>query len=262
MSAETSGAKTVFVAGGTSGINRAIAEAYARQGHRVAVLSRSAEKVEDTVAVLSGHSSALGFVADVRDADAVGTALSNVHDLWGDIDILISGAAGNFVAPAESLSTNGFKSVIDIDLLGTFNVLRLAWPYLRKPGASILSISASTAWMPTKGQVHVGAAKAGIDQVTRTLALEWGQHGIRVNAIAPGPVADTEGMRRLAPTDDAVAGWTRAVPLGRFATTADIVSATQWLCSDAAGYVTGVILDVDGGLSLGGSSAINAAMQQ
>ncbi|MGB3485057.1 MAG: SDR family oxidoreductase [Mycobacterium sp.] len=258
-----SDSKVVFVAGGTSGINRAIAEAYARDGHKVAVLSRSAEKVESTLAALAAHGgSTLGFTADVRDAEAVASAMGSTHGTWGEIDILISGAAGNFVSPAHTLSTNGFKSVVDIDLLGTFNVMRCAWPHLRKPGAAVINITAATAWMPTKGQIHVGAAKAGVDQVTRTLALEWGEHGVRVNAVAPGPVEGTEGMRRLAPSASAVAGWTQAVPLGRFATTADITAAVQWLCSDAAGYITGVVLNVDGGLCLGGSSAISAAMQQ
>jgi NAD(P)-dependent dehydrogenase (short-subunit alcohol dehydrogenase family) len=259
--AVTSEARSVFVAGGTSGINLAVAEAFADQGCKVAVLSRSPEKVDSTVARLSERSPALGYVGDVRDPVAVADAFREAAAAHGPIDVVVSGAAGNFVAPAAEMSANGFKAVVDIDLLGTFNVLRAAWEHVRKPGASIVNISAAQSWLPTAGQAHVCAAKAGVDQLTRTLALEWGPAGVRVNSVAPGPVEGTEGMRRLAPTPAAVAGWTQAVPLRRFATTTDIAGAVLWLTSDAASYVTGVVLSVDGGLCLGGSGAAAAAMQ-
>lgn len=252
--------KVVFVAGGTSGINLAMAKAFAAEGARVAVLSRNAEKVAKAVAEL-GTDNALGFAADVRDAEAVRAAFENTHRAWGDIDILVSGAAGNFQAAASELSPNGFSSVVGIDLIGTFNVMRGAYEYLRKPGASIINLTAAQSWLPTPGQIHVSAAKAGVDQVTRTLAMEWGPVGVRVNSIAPGPVEGTEGMRRLAPTPESYEAWTTAVPLRRFADVSDITDAALWLCSDKARYVTGVVLSVDGGLSLGGSSAIVSAMQ-
>ena len=119
----------------------------------------------------------------------------------GELDILVSGAAGNFPALANDMSPNGFKSVVDIDLLGSFHVLRSAFPYLTKPGASVINISAPQAFVPMPMQSHVCAAKAGVDMLTRTLALEWGPYGIRINSISPGPIADTEGMRRLAPNE-------------------------------------------------------------
>lgn len=253
--------RNVFVAGGTSGINLAIAHAYARSGARVAVLSRSQDKVDAARAELGAVTPALGYAVDVRDYDAVSAAFEDVDAQWGPIDVVVSGAAGNFVAPAAELSSNGFKTVVDIDLLGTFNVARASWPHLRKPGASLISITAAQSWLPTAGQAHVGAAKAGIDQLTRTLALEWGPAGVRVNAVAPGPIEGTEGMRRLAPTPEAMTAWERAVPLGRAGRTDDICEAVTWLTSPAASYVTGVVLSVDGGLALGGSSAIVAAMQ-
>lgn len=249
------------MAGGTSGINLAIAQGYAAAGCSVAVLSRDPAKVEAAVATLGGPERALGFVADVRDAAAVTDAFDTTAATWGPIDVVVSGAAGNFAAPAADLSPGGFKAVVDTDLLGTFHVVRAAWPHLRKPGASVVSITAAQSWLPTPGQAHVGAAKAGVDQLTRTLAIEWGPEGVRVNAVAPGPVEGTEGMRRLAPTPEAEAAWTRAVPLRRFATTDDVVEAVTWLTSPAAAYVTGVVLSVDGGLALGGSSAIGAAMR-
>lgn len=254
--------KTVFIAGGTSGINLGIAEAFVRAGARVAVLSRSQDKVDAAVErLLSLGGDALGFAADVRSAEAVGAALASTAQRWGPIDVLVSGAAGNFLSPAAELSPNGFKTVVDIDLLGTFHVMRMAWPHLRRPGAAVLNITAAQSWLPTPLQVHVCAAKAGIDQITRTLAMEWGGEGVRVNAIAPGPIEGTEGMHRLAATPAAHQAWTDSVPLRRFGTLQDIGRAALWLCSDEASYITGVVLPVDGGVALGGSSAIVRAMQ-
>ncbi|MEO8296503.1 MAG: SDR family oxidoreductase [Burkholderiales bacterium] len=253
--------QVVFVAGGTSGINRGIAEAYARAGARVAVQSRRQEKVDATVALLrAAGAQALGFAADVRDFAATEAALAATAKAWGPLDVVISGAAGNFPSPAADLSANAFKTVVDIDLLGTFNVLRASWPHLRKPGAALLNITAAQSWLPMPLQVHVCAAKAGIDQVTRTLAMEWGAAGVRVNAIAPGPIAGTEGMSRLAPTPAAEQAWTDCVPLRRFGQLDDIARAAMWLCSDQASYITGVVLSVDGGVALGGSSGMTRAM--
>ena len=149
----------------------------------------------------------------------------------------------------------------EVKIDGTFNVMRGAYEHLRKPGAAIINITAFQSWSPTPFQAHVCAAKAGIDQLTRTLAMEWGPSGVRINSIAPGPIAGTEGMRRLAPTPEAEAATTAAVPLGRYGTTDDIAEAALWLCSDKAGYVTGTVLSVDGGLALGGSSALSGAIR-
>lgn len=253
--------KTVFIAGGTSGINLGIAEAFVRAGAKVAVLSRRQEKVDAAVAQLQAlGGTARGFAADVRNADAVAAAMAATAADWGALDVVVSGAAGNFLSPAEDLSANAFKTVVDIDLLGTFNVLRAAWPHLRKPGAALLNITAAQSWLPTPLQIHVCAAKAGIDQVTRTLAMEWGGSGVRVNAIAPGPIADTEGMSRLAPTPGALEAWVDCMPLKRMGTKQDISRAALWLCSEEASFITGVVLSVDGGVALGGSSAMTRAM--
>ncbi|MGO3325557.1 SDR family oxidoreductase [Gordonia sp. (in: high G+C Gram-positive bacteria)] len=253
--------RVVFVAGGTSGINFAVAQHYAALGCRVAVLSRSQDKVDAAVhALADSGADAIGFAADVRDAQAVDDAFARAAQAWGPIDVLVSGAAGNFAAPASELSPRGFETVVDIDLVGTFNVMRAAWGRLSTPGAAIVNVTAAQSWLPIPGQIHVNAAKAGIDQVTRTLAVEWGPNGIRVNSVAPGPVSGTEGMRRLAPTESSVKAWTQAVPLRRFAETDDVVRAIDWLCSDAASYVTGQVLSVDGGLALGGAGAIASAI--
>lgn len=253
--------QVVFVAGGSSGINLGIAEAFAAVGARVAILGRSQEKLDTAASQLNkyGHG-VLSFSADVRDFDAVSNAMAETVKSFGPIDIVISGAAGNFLAPAAMMSSNAFRSVIDIDLLGTFNVVRAAFKFLNKPGGRIINISAGQSWMPTPMQAHVCAAKAGIDQLTRTLAIEWGVEGVRVNAIAPGPIEGTEGMARLAPTPKAHDAWMRSIPLGRFGQLEDISRAALWLCSEEASFITGVVLSVDGGLALGGSGSIVQAL--
>ncbi|MDR2330055.1 MAG: SDR family oxidoreductase [Comamonas sp.] len=250
----------VFVAGGSSGINLGIAKAFARAGAHVVVMSRSADKVAQAAAELEAlGAQALGLSADVRDPAAVQAALEQAHARFGPIDVLVSGAAGNFIAPAKDLSPNGFKTVVDIDLNGSFHVLRLAYPMLRKPGASVINISAPQGVNPTMYQVHACAAKAGIDMMTKVLALEWGEDGIRVNSISPGPIGDTEGMRRLAPTADALERAVSTVPLLRMGSTDDVAHMALFLSSELASYVTGAIIPVDGGAALRGGRDMRAS---
>ena len=249
--------KSIVVVGGTSGINRGIAEAFARHGARVAVASRSQAKVDDTVAALTGlgASDAVGFSADVRDLEALQRGLDGVRDRFGEFDAVVSGAAGNFPALAANLSSNGFRAVTEIDLLGTFHVMKAIYPHLRKPGASIVNISAPQAFVPIKAQVHVGAAKAGVDMITRTLALEWGGEGIRVNSVVPGPIEGTEGMDRLAPDPRMRERVAETVPLGRLGRPDDVANACLFLTSELGAYVTGAVLTVDGGWSQTGCGA-------
>ena len=250
--------KFVFVAGGTSGINLGVAQAFGDAGARVAVLSRSQAKVDAAVASLREYGGeAQGFAADVRDYAAIEDALGRAHTHVGKIDVLVSGAAGNFPAKAVGMSANAFKSVVDIDLLGTYHVLRAAYPYLKKPGASVINISAPQSFLPMSYQMHVCAAKAGVDMITRVGALEWGREGVRVNSVVPGPIAGTEGMARLAPNVEAEAGVKGTVPLGRYGTTLDIANCCLWLASNMASYVSGAVIPVDGGWSLGGASELS-----
>ncbi len=244
------GGKVVVVVGGTSGINRGIAEMFAAHGAKVAVASRKQEKVDDTVAKLKQlGSDAMGFAVDVRELEALQAGLQSVHERFGDFDVVVSGAAGNFPSLANDLSGNAFKSVIDIDLRGTFHVMKAVYPFLRKPGASVINISAPQAFIPMKAQLHVCAAKAGVDMITRTLALEWGAAGVRVNSVVPGPIDGTEGMARLAPDENIRKMVARSVPLGRLGTTEDVGHACLFLASELGSFVSGTILPVDGGWS-------------
>ncbi|WP_293387766.1 SDR family oxidoreductase [Nevskia sp.] len=262
MSYDYSG-KTVFVSGGTSGINLGIAHGFAKAGAKLAVMSRSQDKVDAAIAELKAHGGeVIGFAADVRDYAAVDAAFKDTSLRLGNIDVLISGAAGNFPSPAMGISPNGFKSVVDIDLLGTFHVVRAAFPYLTKPGASVINISAPQAWIALEFQMHVCAAKAGVDMVTRVAAIEWGPLGVRVNSISPGPIEGTEGMRRLAPNERATELVRDSVPMGCFGSTDDIAQAAMWLSSPLARYVTGVVLPVDGGWSLGGVTAMGSGIKK
>ncbi len=252
--------KVAFLTGGGSGINLSIAECFAAQGARVALMGRKQDKLDRAVeGIRAAGGAALGIAGDVRQYEACERALQGAREAFGEIDMLVCGAAGNFPAAVLGMSANGFKSVVDIDLLGAFNTCRAAYQHLRKPGAAVIAISATHAFVPIAGQAHVCAAKAGIDMLCKTLAIEWGPAGVRVNVIAPGPVDDTEGMRRLAPTAEARRQAMAGVPLGRFATKDEIAALALFLCSEAAAYITGAVCVCDGGQSLLGSRSFTAA---
>ncbi|MBO2696466.1 SDR family oxidoreductase [Shewanella algae] len=250
--------KYVVVVGGTSGINLCIAKAFAVAGAHVAVASRNPEKVAAAVALLNEanpQGQHLGLSFDVRDLPALEQGFAVLAQSFPHIDVLVSGAAGNFPASAAKLSANGFKSVMDIDLLGSFQVLKQAYPMLKRPGASIIQISAPQAYIAMPMQLHVCAAKAGVDMLTRTLALEWGPEGIRINSLVPGPIAGTEGFNRLAPSAQLQQQVAESVPLKRNGQGEDLANAALFMASPMASYITGTILPVDGGWSLGGASA-------
>src|SRR5712671_2080823 len=208
--------KNAIVTGGGSGINFAIARRFAANGASVALIGRTKEKLDSAAdEIRKAGGTASGHPADVRDYDALAAAIKSARDAHGQIDLVVCGAAGNFPAPVLGMSANGFKAVVDIDLLGTFNTCRAAYEHLRRPGASILAISAAHANLPIAFRSHVCAAKAGVELLIRTLALEWGPDGVRCNCITPGLTADTEGMRRLAPDKEIEERVTGTIPLGR-----------------------------------------------
>jgi NAD(P)-dependent dehydrogenase (short-subunit alcohol dehydrogenase family) len=245
--------KTVFVTGGGSGINLGIARNFAALGANLAICGRTREKLD----AAAGELRALGAkvcaeTADVRDFAAVEAAMAKARTELGPIAVLVAGAAGNFPCAAEQLSPNGFKSVVDIDLLGTFNASRAAFEQLKETKGSIIFVSAGQAFIPYAWQAHVGAAKAGVDNLMRNLAMEWGRFGIRVNSIAPGPIGGTEGMRRLGP-EELHEQFKRVIPLGRFGTVDDIGQLAAFLASPLASYITGTLIVADGGQNLPGS---------
>ncbi|MEL7029910.1 MAG: SDR family oxidoreductase [Pseudomonadota bacterium] len=250
--------RVVVVVGGTSGINRGVAEAFASHGARLAVASRSQEKVDDTVKALreAGAGEAIGAAFDVRDPKAVAESLAAFREELGAFDIVVSGAAGNFPAFGADMSVNAYKSVIDIDLMGTIHVMKGVYPLLKRPGASIINISAPQAYMPYETQSHVCAAKAGVDQITRTLALEWGREGVRINSVVPGMIEDTEGFRRLTAGPNIEERVIRATPLGRVGAKADVANACLFLCSELAEFISGQVIVVDGGVYLRGSGQL------
>jgi NAD(P)-dependent dehydrogenase (short-subunit alcohol dehydrogenase family) len=258
--------KTVFVTGGGSGINLGVARNFAALGAHVAICGRTEAKLDLAAAELATLNARIGgkvlaLVADVRDPAALAAAFARTQSELGPIDVLIAGAAGNFLCPAEALSPNGFKTVIDIDLLGAFHAAREAFEQLKATHGCIIFISAGQAFVPHAYQVHVGAAKAGIDNMMRNLALEWGRHGIRANSIVPGPIEGTEGMRRLS-TPDNDARNKQVIPLRRYGQTDDIGQAAVFLASPLATYITGAVLCVDGGSNLVGSALWNQAVEQ
>lgn len=243
--------KVAFVTGGSSGIGLRMAERFAEHGATVVLAGRNSEKLDTAAAAIrSCGGMAQTAPLDVRDYPAVEAALRDVHQQRGEIDLLVCAAAGNFPAPVTGMSANGFRAVVDIDLNGTFNTCRAGFEFLRKPGASILAISASHATTPIAAQAHVCAAKAGVELLIKTLAIEWGPLGIRANCITPGPTADTEGMRRLAPTEEACRRVEQSVPLQRFGTKDELADLALFLSSDAASFITGAVYLCDGGHSL------------
>jgi 2,4-dienoyl-CoA reductase [(3E)-enoyl-CoA-producing], peroxisomal len=262
--------RVAFVTGGGTGITGGVARALAKAGANVALISRSLEHLEPAAKAINdervrspgvsegklGGNSILGeafaVAADVRKSAEVEKAIAAAINRFGKIDIVVNGAAGNFLSKAEELSPNGFGTVVDIDLKGTFNVCRAAFEELKKNRGQILNISATLHYLGTPMQIHVSAAKAGVDALTKNLAVEWGRHGIRVNAIAPGPIGDTEGMKRLVP-EPIKEKLKQRIPLGRFGMIEDIENAAVFLCSDAASYINGAVLVVDGGHWLAGN---------
>jgi peroxisomal 2,4-dienoyl-CoA reductase len=244
--------RVAFVTGGGTGITGGVARALAESGARVALVSRKIENLEGAAAkIKASGGEAFTFAADVRDFAQVERAIAATVERFGRLDIVVNGAAGNFLCPAAELSPNGFGTVVDIDLKGTFNVCRAAFDELKKRRGQILNISATLHYLGTPLQLHVSAAKAGVDALTRNLAVEWGAFGIRVNAIAPGPIEDTEGMKRLVPPQ-VKERLRRAIPLGRFGRIRDIEQCAVFLCSDAASFISGAVIVVDGGHWLNG----------
>ena len=247
--------KVCFMAGATSGINLQIARRFAMEGAKVYVISRDLAKVTAAVGQLKElGAEAGGKNVDVRSYPDVEEAVADCVSQLGKIDMVLAGQAGNFPVGAAQMSSNAFRTVIDIDLLGSFNVFHACVKQVNMPGASMIAVTAPQGKRPMMFQSHVCAAKAGVNMLVQCLAMEWGASGIRVNGISPGPIDDTEGMDRLAPTKEMREQHKQQLALKELGTKDHIADAALWLCSSAADYVTGTILEVEGGTTLGDAS--------
>ncbi|HLQ70284.1 MAG TPA: 2,4-dienoyl-CoA reductase [Bacillota bacterium] len=244
--------KTVIVTGGSSGMGKYMAKKFADEGANVVITGRNKDKLSDVKAEIVNQSSGDVhiFPMDVRNPDDVANMVSDTVETFSGIDYLVNNAAGNFISPAENLSINGWKSVIDIVLNGTFYCSREVgnyWIKEKKPGA-ILNMVATYAWNAGAGVIHNSAAKAGVLNMTRTLAVEWGRrYGIRVNAIAPGPIERTGGADKLFESEKAAQRTIESVPLQRLGKPEEIADLAYFILSDKAAYMNGEVVTLDGG---------------
>ncbi|XP_024973575.1 peroxisomal 2,4-dienoyl-CoA reductase-like [Cynara cardunculus var. scolymus] len=242
--------KVGLLTGGGSGIGYEIAAELGKHGASIAIMGRRKNVLDSAISALQSLAiHAIGIEGDVRKTEDATRAIETTITKFGKLDILVNAAAGNFLVPAENLSPNGFRTVIDIDAVGTFTMCHEALKYL-KNGGTIINISATLHYTATWYQIHVSAAKAAVDSLTRSLALEWGtDYGIRVNGIAPGPIDGTAGVTKLLP-DDVQRKSREASALYRMGKKWDIAMAALYLASDAGNFVNGTTLVVDGGIWL------------
>ncbi|XP_005391704.1 PREDICTED: peroxisomal 2,4-dienoyl-CoA reductase [Chinchilla lanigera] len=242
--------KVAFITGGGSGIGFRIAEIFMRHGCRTVIVSRSLPRVLMAAKKLTAATGqrCLPLSMDVRAPAAIMAAVDQALKEFGKIDILINCAAGNFLCPASALSFNAFKTVVEIDTIGTFNVSRVLYEkFFQDHGGVIVNITATLSLRGQVLQVHAGCAKAAVDAMTRHLAVEWGPQNIRVNSLAPGPISGTEGLRRLGGPQARLSKMVLESPLQRMGNKTEIAHSVLYLASPLASYVTGIVLVVDGG---------------
>lgn len=242
--------KTAIITGGGTGIGKAISIQFAELGARIVIIHRKKENVDNGLKEISKFGKCIGFRADLRNIEEVESSFRNTVKEYGKIDILINNAGGQFLAPIEKITPNGFDAVVKTNLYSAFYCCKTAGEYMKKQKyGRIVNIVTIYAVKSAAGMLHSGAARAGVINLTRSLALEWAKHNITVNAIAPGFV-DTKGLKEevIEQHDiDILEKLKKEVPLKRFASAGEIADAATYLVSDAANYITGQTLVIDGG---------------
>ena len=251
--------RVVLVTGGGSGLGLSMARRFAELGARVAIVGRSADRLKEA-AVHFPPDRIFTTSCDVRDADAVNAMVEAVWQHYGGVDVVVNNAAGNFLAASEDLSPNAFDSVVKIVLYGSFNVTTAVGRKMieAKRGGSMLNILTTYAWTGSAFVLPSAAAKAGVLAMTRSLAVEWAEYGIRTNAIAPGPFPTEGAWARLLPTPELEAESLSRIPLGRFGEHAELANLAAFLISDAAPYINGECVTIDGGAWLASGGLFNA----
>jgi NAD(P)-dependent dehydrogenase (short-subunit alcohol dehydrogenase family) len=252
LPAGTFDGQVVLVTGGGTGLGRSMAVEFARLGAAVSIMSRDpAHRATGVAAVEAEGARAVGVAADVRDPDQIAAAFQQTEEALGPVDVLINNAAGNFPTAAEQLSPNGWRAVTDIVLNGTYFC---STEFARRrmgagsPGA-ILNILATKVWSGGPAHAHNSAAKAGVWNLTMSLAVEWAPHGIRVNGLAPGLFLHPDQARLGAQASGRASSEEEAastIPAGRVGRPHELAWAATYLCSPFAPYVTGQTLTVDG----------------
>ncbi len=241
--------KAGIITGGTSGIGFEIAKYLLNYGAKVTVIGRNEEKLKAAVATLGEK--AFGTTGDVRDNKAVEECLGRHLEQYNKVDFLLNNAAGNFLCPLENMSENAFKSVNDIITLGTFLWSKAVFPHMKEQKSGrIINTGTTYAFGPGTLVGHSGAAKAAVLSLTKTMAVEWGPYGISCNMIAPGPVENTEGVRRLMGSPEIKKNMYKYIPLSRMAHGWEIGALATFLLSPMAEYINGAAIPIDGGLHL------------
>jgi len=256
--------KRILVTGGGSGLGLSMSRAFVAHGARVAIIGRSGERLRGAAAEIDPTGErVLTHAADVRDPDAVEAAVGAVHDEWGGIDVALNNAAGNFLAPTEELSPRAFDAVVRIVLHGTFHVTNAVGRRMIASGTGghIVNILATYAWTGSAFVVPSAAAKAGVLAMTRSLAVEWAAYGVRCNAIAPGTFPTEGAGSRLMPTPELEQGALERIPLGRFGRHEELARLAIFLVSDAAPYINGECITIDGGAWMASGGLFNPLAQ-